>query len=79
MFCKLPPDEAGGGRFDNITWDKLYCEYDVITWETAQQLARESVLEYDETCTMERNVDAAEVLGAAGRFADKHTDAHDDP
>jgi hypothetical protein len=79
MFHKPPPDELGGCKFDDITWDKRNREYDVITWEAAQQVARESVVEYDETCVLERNDDAAEMLGAAGRFADRYTDAHDDP
>jgi hypothetical protein len=35
-------------------------------------------MEHDETCGLERNDDAAEMLGAAGRFAGGSPDAHDD-
>jgi hypothetical protein len=38
----------------------------VITWEAVQQVARESVVEYDETCELERSDGAAEMLRAAG-------------
>jgi hypothetical protein len=79
MFHKPPPDELGGCKLDDITWGKRKREYDVITWEAARQEARERVVEYDETCPFEREDKAAEMLGAAGRLADRYTEANDDP
>jgi hypothetical protein len=79
MFHKPPPDEQGGCKFDDLTWSKRNREFDFITWEAAQKQARENVVEYDETSPLERDDDAADMLGAAERFADRYDDAHDDP
>jgi hypothetical protein len=76
MSHQTPPVETGGCKFVDITCHKRSCEYDVITWEAALQQARDCLLEYDATCTLERNDDAADVLGAAGIFAEKHTNTH---
>jgi hypothetical protein len=79
MFHKPPADEAGGCKFDDLTWGKRKREYDEITWEAAKQSARETVVEYDETSPLERDDEAADMLGAAGRFANRYDDAQDGP
>jgi hypothetical protein len=53
-------------KIDDVTWDKRNREWDVITWEALLQVARESVVEYHETCAFERSDDAAGMLCAAG-------------
>lgn len=79
MFHKPTPDSEGGCKFDDLTWGKRDREFDFITWESAQTRARQTVENYDETAPLERQDDAADMLGAAGRFADRYDDACDDP
>jgi hypothetical protein len=78
MFHKPPPDQPGGCKFDDLTWSKREREYDFITWETVQKKSRETVVEYDETCHLERDDDARDMLGAAGQFSERYNDAHED-
>lgn len=85
MFHKPCPEEEGGCKFDDLTWSKRNRDFDHITWESAQNKARCTVVDYDETCPHERENDAADMLGAAGliserySFSERINDAYDDP
>lgn len=78
MFHKPCPEEEGGCKYDDMTWSKRDRDYDIITWESAQNKAGCTIVEYNETNPLERDNPACDMLGAAGFISERCNDAQYD-